>query len=40
LALASVVYLVTREEIRATIGLFDRYTRRGILARDLIHAAT
>jgi predicted nucleic acid-binding protein len=39
LDLASVVYPITSKEIRATISLFDRYAKQGILARDLIHVA-
>jgi predicted nucleic acid-binding protein len=39
LEMASVVYPLTAKEIRATINLFDRYARQGILARDLVHVA-
>lgn len=40
LTLTSVVLPVTAEDMQLTIDLFDRYSRRGVTARDLIHAAT
>ena len=38
-ALASVVYPITAQEIRRTIDLFASHARRGVTARDLIHVA-